>query len=254
VPVCPQQTRLIQALILGLDMKHFLRLGPPERQALLRYVHRCPHSNAISCLLSAHKSGTPNIGEERIVRVFSNTIMDFVEEPAIFVDRQENWISKDLVERLGLTPRPDENAPAKLSNLDGKLFRFKGTVTISCCWKDPPLHRHPVPVTCHIVPSAMPHIMLKASFCATPDPPSKLAAPLEVVPSISSTPLLSGQFPFASGHPASTAAETTQAIPTRSIASDETLVSDLNGSGIIDSFIGEFYTENSNEYAKTHFD
>jgi hypothetical protein len=232
-------------------MKQLLHLGPPERQALLRYAHRC-YSNAISCLLSVHKSGTPNIGEERIVRVFSDTIMDFVEEPAMFVDRQENWISKGLVERLGLTPRPDGNTSAKFNNLDGKLFKFKGTVIISCCWKDPPLHRHPVPVTCHIVPSAMSHIMLKASFCATPDPPSKLAAPLEVAPSISSTSLLSGQFPSESSHPASTAAKTTPAILTRSIASDETLVSDLNGSGIIDSFIGEFYTENSNGYAKTH--
>jgi hypothetical protein len=197
--------------------------------------------------------GTPIIGEERIVRIFSNKIMDFVEEPAMFVDRQENWISKDLVERHGLTSRPDGSTPAKFSTLDGKLFKFKGTVIISCCWKDPPLHRHPVPVTCHIVPSAMSHIMLKGSVCATPDLPSNLAAPLEVATSISSTSLLNGQIPSESGHAASTAAKTTPVIPTRSIASDETLVSDSNGSGVIDSFIGEFYTENSNEYAKTHF-
>jgi hypothetical protein len=121
------------------------------------------------------------------IDVFSNVVDDFVDVTATFFRDEncnDNWISRNLINSLGLTgfEKFDDDGPSgQLEN--GPLFCFDGKISLSWRWKSP----HP---KCGLVDFAeylvvpddigvgKPMIWLKASLWESPDVDLKTVSPI----------------------------------------------------------------------------
>jgi hypothetical protein len=182
----------------------------------------------------------------KTIRVFSHEVKDFVDFPVTIVsdEKHENWISHDLIERLGLKSfeKFDENSSSRSGELDdGMIFSFDGKVSITWSWKEP----HPFCgcenfADCLVVPVRTSTIWLKASLFAPPN--FNLKGHLPIVSPIPQS--------VAPGPEGSSGArlERLVSLAGSPVYSAEGSRSDSKEDGEIDE--GEMFDDKSNEYAK----
>jgi len=147
----------------------------------------------------------------------------------------ENWIAKEFVDSLGLTPK--ENAKGRIGKSSGQTFRFGGTVLISWSWKDAALSGQTKQTICHVVPLAKFQIMLKPSQF---DPALPKTSPLTPPQNFNRQLPISPEIPR---------------LDSGTISTPATILSDGQTEGFIDDFedYGEFCDDASDECVYSHF-
>jgi hypothetical protein len=176
-------------------------------------------------------------------------INDYFDVPATFFKDEncnENWISQDLIARVGLTGFEKFGDDAPKGQLeDGMAFLFDGRVSLSWRWKNPhPLSGQMDSADYLVVPEDIgvnfPMVWLKASLSGVPDDGLKPVSPIHA-------PVPKKEMPhFDSSY--SAPMEKTPSTAAASIYSVDGSKSDSEKDGFIDE--GELYSDDSDKYVK----
>ncbi|PMD24617.1 subtilisin-like protein [Hyaloscypha hepaticicola] len=227
------------------------RLSVDDTEKRRRPRSLTPHSGRLSspslslattaaATLQPENSSTISIG------IFSNVIDNYVDVPATFFKDEncnENWISRDLVAKLGLTgfEKFGDDAPdGKLE--DGMPFLFDGRISLGWKWKNPhPLSGQMDAADYLVVPEDIgvkcPMVWLKASLSGVPDAELKPVSPIHAPVPNKVMPHFDSSF----GAPM----EKTPSNAAASISSVDGSKSDSEKDGFIDE--GELYSDVSDK-------
>jgi hypothetical protein len=194
------------------------------------------------------KPRTPQVGDERIIRVFSQALSVLVDCTALLIDENEkNGISIDLVKTLGLEHTLEENAQEETGKFKGMHIVFEGTAVITWSWKEPPLSNHSNPLTCHVIPYKLQRVMLKVTLFTPPALSPRLLNTLDAMVSTPSSPGFSGPLPAPSSLGQSLSPETLGSTAGSSVRSLHAPQLYPEIAGVIDDF-GSFYDDSSEKY------